>query len=54
MFEDNGTGFDADKATKGYGLKNIRSRAELYGGEFYTDTAPGKGFRCEVILQPPT
>ncbi|MFM2206884.1 MAG: hypothetical protein RL213_859, partial [Bacteroidota bacterium] len=53
LYEDNGAGFDADKVTRGYGLNNIRSRAELYGGEFYIDTAPGKGFRCEVTLVPP-
>ena len=53
LYEDNGTGFDADKITRGYGLNNILSRAEMYSGEFYVDTAPGKGFRCEVTLLPP-
>jgi two-component system sensor histidine kinase UhpB len=49
--QDNGVGFEPDKKTKGIGFKNIRNRAQLYAGEMFLDTAPGKGCALEVYLQ---
>ncbi len=44
---DDGVGFDPEKAElgKGYGLPNIKDRAEGLGGILLIDTAPGKGTR---------
>ncbi len=45
--DDNGRGFDAEAAqgSKSLGLRLIRERAEMLGGSFSVDTAPGKGAR---------
>ena len=40
---DDGVGFDAAGATRGNGLKNIRSRAGAIGGEATVSSAPGAG-----------
>ena len=48
--EDNGIGFDPKKKTKGIGLGNITSRAELHDGEVIIDTAPGKGCVLKVNI----
>jgi signal transduction histidine kinase/ligand-binding sensor domain-containing protein len=53
LYEDNGIGFDKKNIKNGYGLNNIRTRAEIYGGEFLIDTSSIKGFQCEVTLYPP-
>jgi len=45
--EDNGKGFDPDAASQGasLGLKLIRERAEMLGGNFELDSAIGRGAR---------
>lgn len=46
LTEDNGTGFDyndADKASAGFGLRNLVSRTEIMGGDLYIETKKGKG-----------
>ncbi len=45
--DDNGRGFDAEAAqgSKSLGLRLIRERAEMLGGNFNVDTAVGKGAR---------
>jgi signal transduction histidine kinase len=48
---DNGIGFDPGKVKKGIGLVNIQRRAELFGGKFSMDTAPGKG--CRLFIELP-
>ncbi|HEX2608919.1 MAG TPA: ATP-binding protein [Flavisolibacter sp.] len=46
--EDNGNGFDPSSLITGIGLRNIRSRLEVYSGELKLDSAPGKGCRLEA------
>jgi PAS domain S-box-containing protein len=43
MSEDDGNGFDPRSVLSGFGLRNIRSRAELIGGTVEIDSAPGEG-----------
>lgn len=47
---DNGRGMEKGKLIKGIGLKNIRSRVDLYNGTVHIVTAPGKGFMMKVSL----
>lgn len=54
---DNGIGFDMDKLTKndsrsitGYGLANMRERAELLGGSMTIKSAPSKGTRISFHI----
>jgi signal transduction histidine kinase len=47
---DNGRGMEKGKLIKGIGLKNIRSRVDLYNGAVHIVTAPGKGFIMKVSL----
>jgi signal transduction histidine kinase len=49
--EDNGRGFSSQTAQAGYGLRSIRDRARLLGGEIEIDSTPGKG--TKVILTLP-
>lgn len=47
--QDDGIGFDADvvnNSSDGLGLKNLKSRTEIMGGELMLDTAAGKGVHC--------
>jgi PAS domain S-box-containing protein len=48
--KDNGKGFDLRTATRGLGLRNIYSRAELHNGKVYIDSAPGKGCLLSVHI----
>jgi len=41
--QDNGQGFDLQRAKKGMGLSTMVERAELSGGRFELETARGKG-----------
>jgi two-component system sensor histidine kinase DegS len=53
VVEDNGKGFDYNKVlaeTKGLGIKVIRDRAEMLGGEFKIDSAIGQGARISLSL----
>ena len=50
IIEDNGKGFDPSKKTKGIGLTNIKSRAELHKGKVFIESAPGKGCLLKVII----
>ena len=47
---DNGIGFDPEKAEmgRGYGLSNIKDRAERLGGILIVDTAPGRGTQLSI------
>lgn len=54
-FTDNGRGFNKDMVTrevKGFGLKNIRSRALILNAKVYLTTAPGRGagYRIEIPI----
>ena len=48
---DNGIGFDTKKNKTGIGLHNIKKRTELFSGNFFLKSAPGKG--CEIIVEIP-
>lgn len=43
MVEDDGCGFDTRKMFKGFGLRNIKSRVEVFEGTVDIDSAPNKG-----------
>ena len=47
---DNGVGFDTSQKSKGIGLANIRTRAELFDGIMEIESSPGNGCRLKVIL----
>ncbi len=47
---DNGVGFDPQKKAKGFGLKNIYSRAEVLNGKMNIKSAPGKGSTVNVEI----
>src|SRR5258708_5004817 len=42
-FSDNGKGFDIDKVTHCFGLKNLQSRAQLINGKVHIYTKPLSG-----------
>jgi PAS domain S-box-containing protein len=46
---DNGRGFDVSAHAEGIGMKNMRNRAQLIGGAWHIDSAPGQG--CTVTLR---
>jgi two-component system sensor histidine kinase DegS len=50
--DDNGKGFDTESHQQGssLGLKLIRERAEMLGGNFEMDSAPGKGTRISFTV----
>ena len=47
---DDGSGFDASRADGqgGFGLKSMKERVVLMGGELSIASAPGKGTRVEA------
>jgi signal transduction histidine kinase len=50
--EDNGIGFDLEEAkenSKGLGLKNLYSRAEVMQGELMIEAVPGKGVSYHLV-----
>lgn len=51
MLSDDGKGFDSDKPTQGFGIKNIRSRVELLGGTVNIDSSEISG--TTVIVKIP-
>ena len=49
--EDDGHGFQVDHDHTGFGLRNMRDRSRLLGGELTIDSHPGKG--AQIILKAP-
>jgi len=47
---DNGIGFDATKAVKGIGLRNIQNRVEYYSGKMNIISSPGNGCTIEISV----
>ena len=45
---DDGNGFDTTQKSKGIGITNIISRAELFNGRVKIESSPGKGCRMQV------
>ncbi len=50
LIEDNGIGFDAEKTSKGIGLRNITSRAKSMGGTIFIDTMLQRGTIIEIAV----
>lgn len=50
VISDNGDGYDILKGSKGVGITNIKSRAELYRGSVTIVTKPGEGYVLKVIF----
>ena len=52
---DDGDGFDLETAElgRGYGLPNIKDRAERLGGVLYITTAPGAGTNLDIKVPMP-
>jgi signal transduction histidine kinase len=51
--EDNGCGFDPERAPNGnghYGLIGMRERVEKLGGEFSLESAPGWGTKVRLKI----
>lgn len=50
--QDNGRGAGTDQLSKpkSFGLIGIRERARMLGGEMHVYSAPGEGFRLDIIL----
>jgi len=50
QISDDGKGFDPDQAGKGLGLRGIRERVEVMGGEFKLETGPNQGVKIAITL----
>ena len=50
LISDNGEGDDSLKEIDGVGIKNIKSRADLYNGTVTIISKPGKGYELKVTL----
>ena len=50
LIKDDGKGFEPSKKRTGVGLRNITSRAELFGGTVSIQSEPGKGCEMKVIF----
>jgi signal transduction histidine kinase len=54
-YADNGIGFEYNQELqsdpKGMGYYNIFSRLESVNGQLEVDTAPGKGFQCDIFIK---
>src|SRR5688572_3168094 len=50
LISDNGKGCDILKVNKGVGIKNIKSRVELYRGTVSIVSKPGEGYKLNVIF----
>lgn len=48
--EDDGRGFSSHMAVTGYGLRSMRDRARLLGGQLDIDSTPGKGTKIVLTL----
>jgi signal transduction histidine kinase len=50
LVKDDGKGFDMESKKNGVGLRNIISRADLFGGKSLIQSSPGNGCELEVIF----
>lgn len=50
IIKDDGVGFDTSKTTKGFGLQNINTRAEIHNGKMLLESKPGKGCTLTVAF----
>ena len=51
--EDNGQGFDTTEKTGGFGLNNLKERAETIEAVLTIESKIGEGTRVEVVWKPP-
>jgi PAS domain S-box-containing protein len=51
---DDGNGFDPNQPPKGQGLRNMRERIQMLGGELLVDSQPGTGTHITVRIKLPT
>jgi PAS domain S-box-containing protein len=51
LISDNGKGWDTSERSKGVGIRNITSRAELCNGKAEIESKPGEGFQLRVSLR---
>jgi len=51
---DEGVGFDTNQAYSGQGLRNMRERGQLLGGEVVIDSKPGSGTRVTSQVKIPS
>lgn len=52
LFHDDGDGFTGTAEKQGYGLKNMKARADKISAEFYIESKPGGGTRISVNKIP--
>jgi signal transduction histidine kinase len=50
---DNGKGFETDRPHSGLGLRNMRERGQLLGGDVEVASTPGKGTQVRVKVKVP-
>ena len=50
QIKDNGKGFDAESATDGNGLRNLKSRASQINGELAVTSKPGEGTEVNMVI----
>ena len=50
IIADDGIGMEANKQTKGIGLKNIKGRLSIFNGTVTIKTSPGNGFLLEITM----
>jgi PAS domain S-box-containing protein len=50
IIADDGIGFDANKKSKGIGLRNMASRVKFYNGSLNIESQPGNGCTLEVCI----
>lgn len=50
VVEDDGQGFDPERATRGMGLENMQERAQRSGGQLTVESSPGAGTRLTASL----
>jgi signal transduction histidine kinase len=51
---DNGKGFETDRPYKGLGLRNMRERVQMLGGEVEVLATPGEGTLVRVKVKAPS
>jgi signal transduction histidine kinase len=51
---DNGKGFNTDRFQKGLGLRNMRERGEMLGGDVEIISTPGKGTLVRAVVKSPS
>ncbi len=51
---DRGKGFDPNQPHKGLGLRNMRERGQMLGGEIFIDSKPGSGTQVTVKVSIPS